>query len=232
MPDLAAGFLVAAAAAGATWWVLELPATFLVEVVLLYLALAAVLIVFLPGVLPGPGFGPANRVTLLRAALILPLAALLLNPGALDRTGRWWSVGLGIAVMVLDGFDGWVARRTGTGTRFGARFDMETDAFLMLVLSGLVWATDEVGPWVLLIGGMRYLFVVAGKLVPALRAPLYPSFRRKAVCVVQGAALLVCLGPVVPGRLAVTVAAVALALLLWSFGVDTRWLLRRREGVS
>ena len=205
---------------------LGLPATFLLQVALLYGALAALVLAFLPPTLPGPGFGPANRVTLLRAELVLPLAALALHPRALDEVGAWWVVAMGTVVMVLDGFDGWVARRTGTGTRFGGRFDMETDAFLMLVLSTLVWVEGRTGPWVLLIGGMRYLFVAAGAVVPALRAPLFPSFRRKAVCVVQGVGLLVCLGPVIPGSVAVGVAAVALASLMWSFGVDTVWLLR------
>ncbi len=137
-------------------------------------------------------------------------------------------MGSGTAVMLLDGLDGWVARRTGTETPFGARYDMEIDAFLMLVLSTLVWLADRAGVWVLLIGGMRYLFVAAGRVVPSLRGPLFPSLRRKVVCVIQGVALLVCLGPVIPGGVAVAAAAIALALLSWSFGVDTVWLLRQR----
>ena len=37
------------------------------------------------------------------------------------------------AVVALDGVDGWIARRIGRTTVFGARFDMEVDAALMLV---------------------------------------------------------------------------------------------------
>jgi hypothetical protein len=48
------------------------------------------------------------------------------------------------------------------------------------------------------------------------------------VCVVQGIALLVCLGPIVPADMAVAAAAVGLATLAWSFGVDVVWLLRPR----
>lgn len=225
--DLVRGAPVVVAVAGATWWLLALPASFLLQVALLYVGLAALVLAVVPATLPGPDFGPANRVTLLRAVLVLPLTALLLHPEALDHTARWWIVGVGTVIMVLDGLDGWVARRTGTGTSFGGRFDMETDAFLMLVLSGLVWVEDRAGAWVLLIGGMRYLFVAAGWVLPALRAPLFPSVRRKAVCVVQGVGLLVCLGPVIPDPVAVVVAALALASLVWSFGVDTAWLLRR-----
>lgn len=229
MPDLVAGLPVAVGVAGATWWLLDLPATFLVAVIILYGAAAALILFSLPRVLPGPGFGPANRVTLGRLVLTLSLAALVPHADALGVAARWWVIGVGTAVMVLDGLDGWVARRTGTGTVYGARFDMETDAFLMLVLSGLVWVEERGGAWVLLIGGMRYLFVTAGRLVPALRAPLFPSLRRRVVCVVQGVGLLVCLGPIIPGTMATAAAAVALASLVWSFGVDTVWLLRHGE---
>jgi phosphatidylglycerophosphate synthase len=225
--DLAAGALAALAFAAATWWLLDLPATFFVHLGALYAILAGLVLAAAPPALPGPGLGPANRITLIRAALVLTLAVILYHPSAIDTAGRWWVVATGTAVMVLDGLDGWVARRTGTATDFGARFDMETDALLMLVLSATVWIEGRAGAWVLLIGGMRYLFVSAGLIVPRLRAPLFPSLRRRVVCVVQGVGLLVCLGPVIPGPLGVAAAALALASLAWSFGVDTLWLLRR-----
>jgi phosphatidylglycerophosphate synthase len=129
--------------------------------------------------------------------------------------------------MVLDGVDGQVARRTRSATAFGARFDMELDSLLMLVLAALVWRSGQVGPWVLLLGLPRYLFVAAGRLRPWLRAPLPERVRRKAGCVIQGIALLVCLGPIVPSGLATVVAALTLALLVSSFAVDVVWLSTR-----
>src|SRR4051794_27037258 len=86
-----------------------------------------------------PGLGAANRVTLARAVLVGGVAALvadglaadgLLRPGAVATL-----VGLAAVALVLDGVDGWVARRTGTVSELGWRFDMEVDAFLILVLS-------------------------------------------------------------------------------------------------
>lgn len=225
--DLTAGALITLAVAAATWTVLDLRATYIVQVTALYAATVLLILVRLPDSLPRPGLGPANRVTMVRTILTLSLAGLALHPEGLGTLGRWWVVILGTGIMVMDGFDGWVARRTGTGTDFGARFDMETDAFLMLVLSVLVWAEDRAGVWVLMIGAMRYLFVVASWVLPALNGSLFPSFRRKLVCVIQGIALLVALGPIIPGSVAVGVAAAALAMLIWSFGVDTAWLLRR-----
>lgn len=59
-------------------------------------------------------------------------------------------VALTIVALVLDGGDGRVARRTGTTSALGARFDMEVDALLVLVLS--LHVARDLGPWVLAIG--------------------------------------------------------------------------------
>jgi len=80
---------------------------------------------------------------------------------------------------------------------------------------------------VLLLGLPRYLFVAAGRLWPWLRAPLPERVRRKAGCVIQGIALLICLGPIVPPGMATGVATLTLALLVSSFAADVVWLSRR-----
>jgi phosphatidylglycerophosphate synthase len=41
-------------------------------------------------------------------------------------------------LLALDGLDGWLARRFGLASAYGARFDMEVDGFLILVLALLV----------------------------------------------------------------------------------------------
>jgi phosphatidylglycerophosphate synthase len=224
--DLAAGLGVALLAAGATWWLMGLPASHPPTGLALYLALAGVVWACLPGDAPGPGIGWANRVTLGRAALAVPVYALAVRLTTLDQTGAWCVIALSTVVLILDGVDGRIARLTGTRTAFGARFDMEVDAALLLALSVLVWRDGTVGAWVLLIGGMRYLFVAAGSLWPALAAELPPSRRRSVVCVVQGVVLLVALGPIIPPPLAAAAAAGGLASLTWSFAVDVAWALR------
>lgn len=173
-----------------------------------------------------PGLGPANRVTLARLILVLPLALAPFHPASLDGPGRWWVVAFAGLALALDGVDGWLARRTGSGSAFGARFDMETDAALILLLSVLVWQEGQAPVWILASGLMRYAFVAGGWLLPRLRGELPPSFRRKVVCVVQGVTLVAALAPVVPPPVATAVLAGALALLTWSFAVDTAWLLR------
>ncbi|MEV4047772.1 CDP-alcohol phosphatidyltransferase family protein [Streptomyces sp. NPDC049744] len=169
-------------------------------------------------------FGPANRVTLGRATLVGGVTALVADS---FRSAPPVSllVGLTAVALVLDGVDGKVARRTGTSTPLGARFDMEVDAFLILVLS--VYVALDLGPWVLLIGAMRYVFVAAARVRPWLTAPLPPSTARKTVAALQGVLLLVAGADLLPRGANAGVAAVALGLLVWSFGRDVRWLWRR-----
>jgi phosphatidylglycerophosphate synthase len=176
------------------------------------------------------GFGIANQVTLLRAGLVcLVSGALLARPPSLQG---WSLAALVAAALSLDAVDGWLARRFGVASRFGARFDLEIDALLILILAVLVWQTGRVGPWVLAIGLLRYAFVLAGWLLPCLRRPLPPSRRRQAVCVQQGVTLLLCLLPPVGTTLASVGAGVALAALLASFAVDIIYLVGIRVPFS
>jgi phosphatidylglycerophosphate synthase len=224
--DLGLALAPALGTVGASWWLLGLPASYVAIGIALYGALAALILQALPAEFPGPGLGAANRVTLGRAVLALPVLALSLQPGGLGAGGEWWVIVLSTVVLILDGLDGRVARRTGSQTDFGARFDMELDAALLMALSILVWRSGVVGAWVLLIGLMRYAFVAASWLWPALGAELPPSVRRKVVCVVQGVVLLVALGPIIPEWMAGAVAGAGLVALAYSFAVDVRWALR------
>jgi phosphatidylglycerophosphate synthase len=126
--------------------------------------------------------------------------------------------------LALDGVDGWVARRTRTVSALGARFDMETDAFLVLVLS--VHVAVLVTPWALLIGLMRYLFMVATWLLPWLSGALPTRYSAKVVAAVQGVVLVVASGQFLAPATAAALVMAALAGLLWSFGKSVRWLWR------
>jgi phosphatidylglycerophosphate synthase len=171
-------------------------------------------------------FGPANRVTLGRATLVGGVTALVAesfrSPPPVTVL-----VALTAVALILDAVDGKVARRTGSSTALGARFDMEVDAFLILVLS--VYVATSLGPWVLLIGGMRYAFVAAAKVLPWLNGTLPPSTARKTVAALQGVMLLLAGSGILPYALTFAVVALALGLLTWSFGRDIGWLWRVRD---
>ena len=171
-------------------------------------------------------FGPASQVTLVRAGLVAVLAVALMQPEWF-RAHAWLMAALALSVLILDGVDGWLARRRAETSTFGARFDMEVDAALIAVLCLALAITGKAGFWVLAIGLMRYAFVGAAWFWPWLDAPLPPSFRRKLVCVWQVAALLVCLTPLVGAATTTPILGSALVLLAASFAIDVAWLQRR-----
>jgi phosphatidylglycerophosphate synthase len=179
----------------------------------------------LPRSHPHPAFGPANAVTLARAVPTALVAALAVEPGTV--AAATFATVAGTAVVVLDGFDGRLARRHGVASAFGARFDMETDALLVLALAVLAWRWDRAGAWVVLSGLARYLFVGAAVLAPWLRRPLPPSRRRQTVCVVQIVVLLAVVAPLLPRAVTAPLALAGLLVLAYSFAVDVAWLARR-----
>ncbi len=173
------------------------------------------------------GLGPADRVTLTRAVLIGAVVALVAD----GLTGRPTPVGLLTALaavaLSLDAVDGYVARRTGTESAFGARFDMEIDSILVAVLS--LHVAPVVGPWVLVLGAMRYLFLVAGWALPWLRGPLPPRYWRKVVAAALGVVLLVVTSRLLPSTVGGLLSLAVLVLQLESFGRDVAWRWRHRD---
>lgn len=179
-------------------------------------------------------FGLANTVTAVRAALVSLVSATIFFPGTMQhaQATTWALVLLVLIALALDGVDGYLARRFGQESALGARFDMEIDALLILCLSAAAFLLGKAGLWVLLIGLMRYGFVLAQYPLPRLKAPLPPSFRRKLVCVVQITVLCLILVPVVMPPLSSWLAAMALLLLSYSFAVDCLYLLRKTEATE
>ncbi|MFN3208308.1 MAG: CDP-alcohol phosphatidyltransferase family protein [Roseovarius sp.] len=172
---------------------------------------------------PHAEFGMCNTVTLGRAALLSLLAGALLEAA---RVSPWLVFWVALTILVLDGVDGWLARRSHLKSAFGARFDMETDAALGAVLALYLLLSGRVGAEVLVLGFLRYAFVLAGLVWPALRAELPESFRRKTICVVQNGALIALVCPLLPAALLAPVAMAAAAMLVASFAIDTAWLAR------
>jgi phosphatidylglycerophosphate synthase len=169
--------------------------------------------------------GPADWVTLTRSTLVGGVAALTVS--SFDQTVPVAvPVALALMALVLDGVDGQVARRTGTVTALGARFDMEVDASLLLVLS--VYVMRPMGGWVLGIGAMRYAFVAATWVLPWMRGSLPPRYWRKVVASTQGVVLMFATADVLPRPLTATALAASLAMLIESFGRDVGWLWQRR----
>ncbi|WP_235890829.1 CDP-alcohol phosphatidyltransferase family protein [Martelella alba] len=176
-------------------------------------------------------FGYANFVTALRAALTVFVAVTLLVGQISNGNDKTLPTILAVifATLALDGLDGWLARHFHQASAFGARFDMEIDALMILVLSAAALLLGKAGFWVLLIGLMRYIFVIAQWIAPFMRRPLPPSFARKLICVIQIGALCIILLPAVMPPVSALIAGLALAALAFSFLRDTAYLLRHRN---
>jgi phosphatidylglycerophosphate synthase len=174
-----------------------------------------------------PAILPADWITLARMLPVAGVAGLVA-----DSFGRSVSVTalitLSSVALALDAVDGQVARRTGTATALGARFDSEADAFLILMLS--IFVSQAYGSWVLLIGAARYALLIAGWLIPWLRAPLPPRYWGKVVAAVQGIVLTVAASGVTSRLTGMIAVAVALLLLAESFGRCVIWLYRTGAG--
>lgn len=171
-------------------------------------------------------FGWANAATAVRSTMVGVITGLVATSFT-EPISVALLVGLAAPALALDAVDGWLARRTASASELGARFDLEVDAFLLLVLS--VYVGRDIGWWVVVIGMLRYAFVAAGWVLPWMRATLPPRYWRKVVTAVAGIALVVAASGLLPAWGAVAVVLIALALLLESFGRDVVWLIRRQR---
>ena len=196
---------------------------------------------------PHSRYGAANCITTARAsgtalvAAIIPIASPLnvqLSADVLDTQilfaeyALWLITVFIVVLLILDGLDGYLARRSALMSQFGARFDMEVDALLILVISVLIWQSGEVGIWIVSLGLMRYFFVAASLVYQPLAAELYPSLRRKTVCVIQLVVLCAIVSPVIHAPLSGVLGVIGLICLIASFARDIRWLCQQASPQS
>lgn len=192
---------------------------------LLYLCAATGAVIGMWRTYPHTRIGMCNIVTLVRliltAALVAPLVGA--DPSA------WAVFALASVALSLDAVDGWFARRQGLTSGFGARFDMEVDAALGLILAANALAAGVAGPLVLVLGMPRYVFAAGGLMLPWLSRPLPERFGRKLACVIQIAVLVALQPAILPPAVASGAIVLAALALAWSFGRDILWLWQNRQ---
>lgn len=98
-------------------------------------------------------FGIANSITAFRLVGIL---GLMLFPDF----SKEFLILASIFILILDGVDGYLARKMNLASEFGEYFDKEVDALFMLTLCLLLYTKQQFGSWILIPGLMRYLFVL------------------------------------------------------------------------
>ncbi len=173
---------------------------------------------------PHDQLGLCNAVTLSRLVIVAVLAVAVFEVRLPDVA----ILGLALFSLCLDGVDGWLARRHGLVSEFGARFDMQVDAVFALTLALYAAVTGVAERYVIILGVPYYVFALARQIWPWLGAPLPDSFARKTVCVAQIAVLIAFLVPWLPGELLNACALAVSCALFWSFVRDIVWLSKRR----
>ncbi len=101
---------------------------------------------------PDGRFGRANGLTTGRLGLLCALPFLPADAPVL-------CIAVGLAILIADGIDGWMARRYELSSEFGEFFDKETDALFLLLLCAIAAFQKPLPDAVLLLGLLRYLFV-------------------------------------------------------------------------
>lgn len=161
-------------------------------------------------------FGAANSVTSVRIALTSAL-------GFVVPTSNLVMTALVLVVFALDGLDGWLARRRRTASHFGALYDMEGDAYLVMMTSLLLWHKGIADGWVVTAGLLRYIYAIAVRVLPIRgEAPRSRLGRYGYAILLVSFALAFSL----PQTLATILAAIATAALAFSFLRSALWSFR------
>jgi CDP-diacylglycerol---glycerol-3-phosphate 3-phosphatidyltransferase len=173
----------------------------------------------------GPSWIP-NAVTFLRAALV-PFILVLLSIGDEFLSARWWAFVVFVVAALTDTFDGWVARRLGGVTAFGALADPLADKLLVVGTLASLALFSEVPWWVVLVIAGREAIVTllrvavirrAGVVVPATR---WGKLKTLSQIIAISAIIL----PLTHGVFVDGLLAIAVVLTIIS-GVDYLWRAR------
>jgi phosphatidylglycerophosphate synthase len=101
-----------------------------------------------------PAGGFANHITLFRFLILLFLGLFNNKLAPLQLFSAL------IFFTILDGIDGYIARKKNQQSNFGAIFDQEIDAIYMCVVSCLLLLHGLAGYWLLIPGFLRYFYAV------------------------------------------------------------------------
>jgi len=155
-------------------------------------------------------FHPANLVTFLRLILLFAIGFYFSQMPPL-------LVGIiALVVLLMDGLDGYLARKYQTSSLFGEYLDMETDAFYVLGMTSILYQLDYFGHWILAIGLLRYVYFLVLKNVKPPAQKEARVFRARLIAVILMATLAACL--ILPSAIYEPAMGIASVLVVYSFG--------------
>ncbi|MEM8486997.1 MAG: CDP-alcohol phosphatidyltransferase family protein [Bacteroidota bacterium] len=166
---------------------------------------------------PHGGFGRANAITLARLIAGLSLCFL----GSTSASGLLVFI-LALGVLIVDGLDGWMARRHNEASEFGEYFDKETDAFFLLILCFVAYFQEKAGLWIILPGLLRYLFVL---VLVAMKPEVDKEYRSRMARVIYVTMIIALLSVfITPAWFYSPLLVVGVTGLFLSFAHYFRWL--------
>ncbi len=160
-------------------------------------------------------FGWANAVTLTRLSGMLVLFCL-------SDPSVTFVVVVAVALLAMDGLDGFLARKFGLVSEFGEYFDKEVDAFFMLLLALMLYTSQRMELWILLPGVLRYGFVFFLKFA---KPPAVQEQRTSSgtwIYILMMVALIFCFAPYPSINLSLVV---GMTLVLCGSFADAVWRL-------
>jgi phosphatidylglycerophosphate synthase len=165
---------------------------------------------------PGRYFGWGNLLTSLR--LLVLLFTVLFFRGL----PNYFIALAGLVILIGDGIDGRVARQRKELSEFGEYFDKETDALFIHLFCLSAIFKDLLGEWIILIGLLRYLFVIYLFLTGKKDNKERRSKAGRHIFVFVSCSVIIFFLPF--PRLPLAVSSLSLLLLIYSFGRDILWI--------
>ena len=202
-----AGFILA--------WLSDLIFYWIGGVILSFIIFAIRLPMFLPRYPLWIGY--ANWITLFRLVIIL------FSISYWDKLSDLVLFGFFGVVIILDGVDGYIARKFNQISKQGEYLDMEIDAVFVFLLSYMHFSHEKLNAWILIPGGLRYLY---GILLAWIKEPpiVKPGKRfRSTVAVMFFISLLL---PFVTNKLIyIPIVLITSSMIILSFSISAIHLL-------
>ncbi len=155
-------------------------------------------------------FEAANIVTSIRLLLLITLVFFSFSSLQIAS--------IAFLVLVLDGLDGYLARKHKTTSSFGEYLDMETDALYVLTLTCLLYQNGTFGLWIISLGLLRYLYFIALLFFKEPKQKEERVFRARLIAVILMGSLIA--GFALPFSIARPALIIATILVFYSFGMS------------
>ena len=176
-------------------------------------------------------FNLASKVTYIRLSISIILLTAAINSNIYSNIFNIFYIErililLALISLLLDGLDGFIARKYTQVTKFGELIDQEADNFLILIMSISLYLNKDVGFYIFLIPTYRYIFIFLMAKYDWLKRTLPESHVRKLACVLATIFLIIAQ----ESHLTINstfLVNLALFIITFSFSRDIIWLYRK-----